>query len=164
MALGIRTWAYALAGPSLGYALEFNFAAGIVGCHCAGVGDGARSATSAWESSKRRTEEKRRGGSAAGGVLVLNSNEETAHNERATSKAYAHSLAASFVCVCAAPAPAPAPAPAQSLHWEQRKTAQHESGKGGGRRRAWQPVQAAKECKENAAEMTKHEIRLRQMQ
>lgn len=99
MALGIRTWAYALAGPSLGYALEFNFAAGIVGCHCAGVGDGARSATSAWESSNRRREEKRRGGSAAGGVLVLNSNEETAHNERATSKAYAHSLAASFVCV-----------------------------------------------------------------
>lgn len=33
----------ALAGPSLGYALEFNFAAGIVGWHCAGgVGDGAQ--------------------------------------------------------------------------------------------------------------------------
>lgn len=32
---------------------------------------------------------------------------------------------------------------------------------GGGRQTA---VQAAKECKENAAEMTKHEIRLRQMQ
>lgn len=77
------------AGPSLGYALEFNFAAGIVGCHCAGVGDGA--------AAPPQEEEAAGGGreaaETAGGVLVLNSNEETAHNERATSKAYAHSLA-----------------------------------------------------------------------
>lgn len=85
---GIENSYLAFAGPSLGYALEFNFAAGIVGCHCAVVGDGAAAAAQ---------EEAAGGGrevvETAGGVLVLNSNEETAHNERATSKAYAHSLA-----------------------------------------------------------------------
>lgn len=85
---GIGNSYLAYAGPSLGYALEFNFAAGIVGCHCAVVGDGAAAAAQ---------EEAAGGGrevvETAGGVLVLNSNEETAHNERATSKAYAHSLA-----------------------------------------------------------------------
>lgn len=81
---GIGNSYLAYAGPSLGYALEFNFAAGIVGCHCAGVGDGAAEAAAGGGREAAET---------AGGVLVLNSNEETAHNERATSKAYAHSLA-----------------------------------------------------------------------
>lgn len=84
---GIGNSYLAYAGPSLGYALEFNFAAGIVGCHCAVVGDGAAVAQEEAAGGGREVVE------TAGGVLVLNSNEETAHNERATSKAYAHSLA-----------------------------------------------------------------------
>lgn len=118
-----------------------------------------RSATSLGEQSKRRR------GRAAGGVLVLNSNEETAHNERATSKAYAHSLC---VCVssssgsgsCSGSCSDSCSDSSESSLWEQRKTAQHESGKGDGGKEE----RRQKECKENAAEMTKHEIRLRQMQ
>lgn len=86
---GIGNSYLAYAGPSLGYALEFNFAAGIVGCHCAVVGDGAAAAAAQEEAAGGGREVVE----TAGGVLVLNSNEETAHNERATSKAYAHSLA-----------------------------------------------------------------------
>lgn len=86
---GIGNSYLAYAGPSLGYALEFNFAAGIVGCHCAVVGDGAAAAAQEEAAGGGRGE----AAETAGGVLVLNSNEETAHNERATSKAYAHSLA-----------------------------------------------------------------------